>query len=99
MSDKLISEKLDPGVNPLGSKSHLIGGYSSSYYSYLWSQVYSSDLFAQFEKQGLMNKELGMKYRKIILAPGGSVDSMKSLKKFLGRPPNDKAFMRHNNFE
>ena len=99
MSDKVQNEILDFGVNPLGSKSHLISGYSSSYYSYLWSQVYSSDLFEQFEKNGLFNKDLGMRYRKIILAPGGSVDSMESLKNFLGRMPNDKAFMRHNGFD
>ena len=89
MAKMIANEDLDPGVNPLGSKSHLIGGYTSSYYSYLWSQVYSSDLFAQFEEKGLFNKELGMKYRKIILAPGGSRDSMDSLLHFLGRTPND----------
>ena len=45
-----------------------------------------------------MNQELGRKYRKMILGPGGSVDSDESLRRFLGRDPNDEAFMRLNGF-
>ena len=45
-----------------------------------------------------MSQELGMKYRKLILAPGGSVDSAESLVKFLGREPNDEAFLKMNGF-
>ena len=41
-----------------------------------------------------MNKELGMKYRKIILAPGGSRNSMESLKLFLGHEPNILEFLK-----
>jgi Zn-dependent oligopeptidase len=39
-----------------------------------------------------------MKYRTLILGPGGSKDSDISLKEFLGREPNDEAFMRQNGF-
>ena len=68
---------------------HIIaGGYASGYYSYIWSKVYGDELFAKFKKQGIMNKELGMKYRKIILAPGGTRNSMESLELFLGHKPN-----------
>merc|ERR1719263_1629762 len=45
---KIESTKYQDGANPLGSFGHLIGGYVSSYYSYLWSQVYADDLFSQF---------------------------------------------------
>ena len=41
---------------------------------------------------------MGMKYRKIILAPGGSRDSIESLKEFLGREPNIDAYLEMNNF-
>ena len=45
-----------------------------------------------------MDKELGMKYRKLILAPGGSRDSMELIKEFLGRDPNEEAFLEQNGF-
>lgn len=99
LTRKIESQNHQPGTNPLGNVGHLISGYVASYYSYLWAQVYSSDLFAVFKKEGVMNKELGMKYRMEILAPGGTRDSMDSLKIFLGREPNDKAFMRQNGFD
>jgi len=51
-------------------------------------------LFAEFEKEGVMNADLGMKYRNVILGPGGSRDSDISIREFLGRDPNDEAFMR-----
>jgi Zn-dependent oligopeptidase len=40
-----------------------------------------------------------MRYRKTILAPGGSRDSIESLRLFLGRDPNQDAFIRNNNFD
>jgi len=46
-----------------------------------------------------MNKEIGMRYRKVILAPGGSRDSIESLKLFLGREPNHNAFLHVNGFD
>ena len=64
----------------------------------MWSQVYSCDLFDKFEKEGIMNPKVGLEYRNLILAPGGSIDSDLSLKKFLGRDPSDDAFLRQNNF-
>ena len=81
-----------PG-NGLGSFGHLMGGYDSQYYGYLYSQVYSADLFSAFEGKEF-SAALGRKYRDEILAPGGSRDSMESLKLFLGREPNTKAFIK-----
>lgn len=86
------------GGNPAATFGHIIAGYESKYYSYLWSQVYSCDIFQHFKKNGLLDKETGMKYRKIILAPGGTRDSIESLKLFLGREPNNQAFLEMQGF-
>lgn len=49
----------------------------------------------QKSKEGVLSEEVGKRYRDIILAPGGSIDSFESLKLFLGREPSQHAFL-HN---
>jgi len=93
LAKKIEHSTLQPHTNPIGSFGHIFGGYESQYYSYLWSKVYSCELFEKFKEQGLLDPAIGMKYRKTILAPGGSRDSLESLKVFLGREPNNKAFL------
>ncbi|KAJ2157248.1 metalloendopeptidase [Coemansia sp. RSA 552] len=74
---------------------HLMGGYDSKYYGYLWSQVFSADMYAaRFQKEGVDNSQTGLDYRREILQPGGTRDSMDSLVRFLGRQPNNEAFLK-----
>ncbi len=73
---------------------HIVGGYDSGYYSYLWALVYSDDIFSIFEKEGIYNKETGLKYRKEILEKGSEIDENKIVENFLGRKSNNKAFLK-----
>jgi thimet oligopeptidase len=72
---------------------HLMG-YEAGYYSYLWAEVYAQDMFSVFEEKGILDKESGRRFRDIILARGSSQDELSLVKEFLGREPNQEAFLR-----
>ncbi len=73
---------------------HLMGGYDAGYYGYLWSEVFAQDMFTKFEKDGLLNTEVGLRYRREVLEKGDTVPADKMLVSFLGRKPNNKAFFK-----
>ncbi|EGS21800.1 metalloendopeptidase-like protein [Thermochaetoides thermophila DSM 1495] len=73
---------------------HLIGGYDAGYYGYLYSQVYSTDMFYTAFKTNPMDPVQGRRYRHTVLEKGGSQDEMLSLTQFLGRKPSTEAFYK-----
>ncbi|MEX2134978.1 MAG: M3 family metallopeptidase [Acidimicrobiia bacterium] len=81
------------GTFSLSSFGHLMGGYDAAYYGYMWSEVYGDDMFSVFEEKGATNPEVGMAYRREVLEKGGAVDADEMLRKFLGREPDNKAFL------
>ncbi|HEV7231221.1 MAG TPA: M3 family metallopeptidase [Bacteroidia bacterium] len=68
--------------------------YGSQYYGYLWSLVYASDMYSVFAANPL-SPALGHKFREQVLAKGGSDDALNLVKNFLGREPNNKAFLKN----
>ena len=72
---------------------HMMGGYDSAYYGYLWSKVYAEDMFSTFPAD-LMDPKVGNKYRRTILEQGAMIEPLDLLKKFLGRDPSPDAFFK-----
>jgi thimet oligopeptidase len=80
------------------SFGHLYG-YSAIYYTYMWSLVISADMFSEFQQHGLRNPEIAERYRRYVLAPGGTKDAADLVQDFLGRPYSFDAFARDLNHE
>lgn len=82
-----------PGTHQWASFGHL-GGYSSAYYTYLWDKVIAEDFFQQFDQKNLLAGEAPIKYRRVVLEPGGSMSANDLVKNFLGRPQNMTALQK-----
>ncbi len=79
------------------SFSHIFaGGYAAGYYSYKWAEVLSADAYSLFEEHGVLNPDVGARFRNEILAMGGSRNAMHSFTAFRGREPSIDALLRHN---
>lgn len=79
------------GTHMYASFGHL-SGYSSAYYTYMWDKVIALDFFHQFDQKKMLEGGTPMRYRKVVLEPGGSVSANDLVKNFLGRPQNMTAF-------
>nr|WP_211484217.1 M3 family metallopeptidase [Corallococcus exiguus] len=69
-----------------------LDGYSSNYYTYMWSLVIAKDLFTVFQTKGLLNPEPAQDYRRAVLEPGGSDDAARLVHHFLGRDYDFRAY-------
>ncbi|HEX4442445.1 MAG TPA: M3 family metallopeptidase [Galbitalea sp.] len=81
------------GTHFQASFGHLTG-YSSAYYTYMWSLVIAKDLFSAFDPSNLFDSAVATRYRDLVLAPGGSKDAAELVRDFLGREYSFDAFER-----
>ena len=72
-------------------------GYDAGYYGYLWAQAISDDLNTVFEKaeNKYFDETVGLKLRTEIYEPGDSRPVEESIREFLGRDWNTKAFIKN----
>ncbi|MEM7598219.1 MAG: M3 family metallopeptidase [Pseudomonadota bacterium] len=70
-------------------------GYSSGYYSYMWSEVMDADAFAAFEEAGgAFDEEKARALETHILSTGGSKDAEELYLAFRGRMPGVEALLK-----
>ncbi len=70
-------------------------GYSSGYYSYMWSEVMDADAFAAFEEAGgAFDPEMAKKLEAFILSRGGSEEAEALYMRFRGRMPGVEALLK-----
>jgi peptidyl-dipeptidase Dcp len=69
-------------------------GYSSGYYSYLWSEVLDADAFNAFEETGdAFDPEMARKLKQFIYSAGNLRDPAEAYKAFRGRLPSPEALL------
>lgn len=80
---------------------HVFSGdsYSAGYYSYLWSDVLTSDAFGAFtEAGGPYDKTVAERLSKYIFSAGNTIDPAESYRMFRGRDPQIEALMKKRGF-
>ena len=70
--------------------AHAFGGsgYDAGYYAYLWSEVLAADTAALFTQTGGLTRDNGERFRRRLLAHGGSIDVMDAYRDYRGQNPD-----------
>jgi peptidyl-dipeptidase Dcp len=74
--------------------SHIMGGYSAGYYSYIWSEVLDADTVEWFKENGGMQRANGQHFRDTLLSRGGSEEAMQLYRNFRGRDAELEPLLR-----
>jgi oligopeptidase A len=72
------------------------GGYAAGYYSYKWAEVLAADAFAAFQDKGIFDRATAERFRRAILATGGSRNALDAFVEFRGRAPSLDALLKQS---
>lgn len=76
------------------------GGYTAGYYSYMWAEVLDADAYQAFVETGnIFDSETAAKFRKYVLAPGGTKDAMAMYTHFRGTKPGVEPLLKNRGLE
>ena len=100
---KYLTKDID-GVIFVCRFAHIARGYDAGYYSYLWAERISKDIYSEFKKRADHKnsngkfkasdyKNFGLDYRKNILEMGSSRDENESVMSLLGRDMSSDSFV------
>ncbi len=99
--NKYMRELLPPvkGCNTSTAFTHIFaGGYASGYYGYKWAEVLDADIFSRFKERGIFDKATADAFRREILSKGGTEHPSVLFRNFMGRDPNNNAFLMRCGF-
>ena len=87
------------GTNTSTAFTHIFaGGYASGYYGYKWAEVLDADIFSRFKERGIFDKATADAFRREILSKGGTEHPSVLFRNFMGRDPNNNAFLMRCGF-
>ncbi|WP_445115840.1 M3 family metallopeptidase [Acinetobacter sp. WZC-1] len=75
-----------------GQFGHVMKGYQAGYYGYMWSEVLALDMLSAYG-DNLNNPKVGQRYRQKVLSQGSQKTAEQLVRDFLGRAPDNKAFL------
>ncbi|MCW8985885.1 MAG: M3 family metallopeptidase, partial [Thermoanaerobaculales bacterium] len=79
--------------------THITGGYSAGYYSYVWSEVLDADAFEAFQETSLFDQETALAFRTNILERRGAEDPEVLYLRFRGREPTVEALLKRRGWK
>ena len=74
--------------------SHMVGGYSAGYYSYLWSELLDATTAEWIENKGGLNRKTGERLKRHVFAIGGSKDIMAEFEQMVGSGPQLAPYLK-----